>query len=265
MAEINRLSARGVATISQPGRHADGGNLYLNVQKNTGAKSWIFLYRRDGRQREMGLGSAGPHGVSLAEAREAAAEARRMLARGADPLDARRTARAEAKAKAAAGITFGEYADAFITLHENEWRNAKHRAQWKATLGDAYCADLRKRPLSEITTEDVLGALRPLWSDRRETANRLRMRVEKVLDAARVEGRRAGENPARWRGHLALLLPKGKPAKRHHAAMPWSHVPAFYEALRDREGIAARAVELVILTACRSGEVRGSPVARVRS
>ncbi|AGT09475.1 tyrosine-type recombinase/integrase [Paracoccus aminophilus] len=256
---INRLTARGAAAISVPGRHADGQNLYLNISK-AGSRSWVFLYKRDGRQREMGLGSAAPGAVSLAEAREAAAAARRILASGGDPLDARSASKKEARVEEARGTTFGEFADAFVDLHEAAWRNPKHRAQWRSTLGDSYCSQLRKKPISQVETEDVLDVIRPLWLDRRETANRIRQRIETVLDAAVVDGRRSpGLNPARWKGHLALLLPKqARGAKGHHAALPWAEMPDFVSALSEREGVAARALEFLIFTAGRSGEVRGA-------
>lgn len=258
MAIINRLTARGVAGLTEPGRWADGGNLYLNVTK-TGAKSWVFLYRFAGKQKEMGLGSASAGGVTLADAREAAAEARRILAQGTDPITAKRMAVAEAKAVEAAKITFGEYVDEFVRLHERDWANPKHVAQWKSTTSDKYIKKLRARPLSEVSTEDVLDAIRPYWTDKRETANRIRQRIEAALDAAKIEGKRVGENPARWSGHLSLILPAhGKRSKGHHAAMPWQAVPAFVLALRDKDGIAARALEFTILTAARSGEVRGA-------
>lgn len=170
MAQINRLSARGVASITEPGRHADGGNLYLNVTK-TGAKSWVFFYRLNKKQREMGL---GPYpAVSLADAREAAIEARRLLAVGEDPLDARKAARAAAKAAKASELTFGEYADQFIQGQMKEWKNEKHRAQWQSTLGDKYIPELRKRRLLKLM-------LRTCWlsyvlsgtkSERRQTGS----------------------------------------------------------------------------------------------
>lgn len=273
MAIINKLTARGVAGLTEPGRWSDGGNLYLNITR-TGAKSWIFLYRFAGKQKEMGLGSAAPGQVSLADAREAAAEARRLVAQGIDPLAAKADAKEQAKAAQAAKLTFGEYAASYIALHEGEWRNDKHVAQWKSTIlgpqpqaegkrhrapGPDYCRDLRKRPLAELTTEDVLAVIRPLWTGKRETANRIRQRIEAILDAAKVEGKRTSENPARWTGHLSLILPAhGKRSKGHHAAMPWQAVPAFVMALREKDGIAARALEFTILTAARSGEVRGA-------
>lgn len=274
MAEINRLSARGVAAITEPGRHADGGNLYLNVSK-TGARSWVFFYRKDGKQREMGLG--GYPAISLAAARAIATEARRLLAQGGDPLEAKRAARADAKAQVAAALTFGEYAKAYVAAHEDGWRNEKHRDQWRMTLlgpqvqavtGKAasrkpapdYCRELRKVPVAEVRTEDVLAVLRPIWGEKRETANRIRQRVEVVLNAAVVEGKRPpGMNPAAWRGHLALLLPAHKRgvSKGHFTSLPWQEMPAFFAALGEREGVAARALEALILTAARSGEVRG--------
>ncbi|MCE8421361.1 Arm DNA-binding domain-containing protein, partial [Rhodovulum sulfidophilum] len=176
MAEINKLNARRVATIAEPGRWSDGANLYLNVTK-TGAKSWIFLFRQGGRQREMGLGPAGPGGVTLAEAREAAAAARRILAQGLDPIAAKKASVAAQKAAAAPVMTFGAYADAFVRLHRGQWKNPKHAAQWAATLGDAYCADLRKRPVAAVTAEDVLAVVKPLWNEKRETASRIRQRI----------------------------------------------------------------------------------------
>lgn len=272
MAEINRLTARGVAAITEPGRHADGGNLYLNVSK-TGARAWVFFYRKDGKQREMGLG--GYPTVGLAQAREAATEARRLLAQGGDPLAAKRAVKAEAKAADDRRVTFGEFARQYIEAHEGEWKNAKHKAQWRSTIlgpqqqadagkskrkpGPDYCAGIRKKPVSELDTDDVLEVIRPYWNGKRETANRIRQRIEIILDAAVVDRKREpGLNPARLKGHLGLLLPKhGKRTKGHFKAMPWQSVPSFMAALADREGVAARAVELLILCASRSGEVRG--------
>ncbi|WP_103255582.1 tyrosine-type recombinase/integrase [Tabrizicola aquatica] len=258
MAAINKLTAKSVAALKEPGRFSDGGNLYLNVAKG-GSKSWIFFYRLNGKQREMGLGPAGEDGVTLAKVRELAAEARKLLALGIDPLDARRKAEAEAKAEEERQITFGQFADDFVRLHRDGWKNPKHRQQWENTLSDTYIPDLRKRPISAVTTEDVVKVLKPIWTTTPETANRLRLRIEKVLDAARVEAKRVGENPARWRGHLALLLPKRGPRGRsHHASMAWQDLPAFMAKLEEREGVAARAVQFAILTAARSGEVRNA-------
>lgn len=235
----------------KPGRHADGGGLYLVVEKS-GAKRWSFLYRQNGRLREMGLG--GLVNVSLADARAKAAEARRSLgdrASRGDPITERRRA-------SGAVSTFGDFADKFIEAKGPGWRNEKHRDQWKMTLTE-YAAPLRRKLVNEISTEDVLSVLKPLWTEKPETAARLRGRIERVLDAARAAGHRAGENPARWRGHLDHLLSKRQKLTRgHHAAMSYAVVPAFLARLRERPAIAALALEFLILTAARTGEVLGA-------
>jgi Integrase len=244
---LNKLSARGVASITKPGRHGDGGGLYLVVDKS-GAKRWVFLYRRDGTLREMGLG--GLKSVTLARARELAGEARANLQAGVDPIAAKKNA-------PAAVPTFGEEADDFIEAMKPQFRNAKHIAQWEMTLRD-YAASLRPKRVDQITTADVLEVLKPIWLSKPETASRLRGRIERVLDAAKARGHRSGENPALWRGHLDKLLPKRRKLSRgHHAAMPYEDVPAFVAALRQREAMAARALEFTILTAARSGETFG--------
>jgi integrase len=199
----------------------------------------------------MGLGSADA--ISLAEARGLRDEARRTLAKGRNPIEARREA-----AKADAGKpTFGDAAHALIAAKESEWRNAKHRAQWAVTLRE-YCGPIRSRPVDKIDTEAVLSVLQPLWKERPETASRLRGRIEAVLDAARARGHilKNEANPARWRGHLDKLLPKRQKLTRgHHPAMAYADVPAFVTKLREREAMAAMALELCIRTATRSGEV----------
>lgn len=255
--QINKLTARSVTTITKPGRHSDGGSLYLVVDRPTvdkdgnekpGSKRWVFLYRRDGTLKEMGLG--GLTAVPLAKARELAAEARANLQAKVDPIAAK-------KAVQAAIPTFGEMADDFIETMKPQFRNAKHIAQWTMTLTE-YAAPLRKKPVDEITTADVLDVLKPIWLTKSETASRLRGRIERVLDAAKAKGHRTGENPALWRGHLANLLPKRKKLMRgHHAALPYAAVPAFVADLRKRPAIAARALEFTILTAARSGETYG--------
>jgi integrase len=251
--EINRLSARGIAALAKPGRHADGGGLYLAVDKS-GAKRWVFLFRRDGRLREMGLG--GLTSVPLVKARELGAAARAVLQAGGDPIEDKR-------AEAPRVPTFGQAADAFIEAMSPEFRNAKHIAQWKMTLTD-YAAALRAKPIDAITTEDVLGVLQPLWLAKPETASRLRGRIERVLDAAKAKGHRNGENPALWRGHLSNLLPKAKKLSRgHHAAMDFREVPAFVGELRARQAVSARALEFTILTAARSGETLGATWAEI--
>jgi integrase len=248
--KINVLSARAVATITEPGRHADGGNLYLRVDKS-GAKHWVFFYAFKGKQREAGLG--GVQSMPLARAREKAREWRALLAEGIDPLDAKKAAGEASKRRR----TFGEVAEFFLAAKSHGWRNAKHRAQWRMTL-ETYAAPLWSMPVDEVETEAVLKALQPIWQEKPETASRLRGRIEAVLDAARVQGLRNGENPARWRGHLDKILPKAKKlARGHHAAMPYGAVPAFVVRLRERPTVAAMAFDFLVLTAARTGEVLG--------
>jgi len=244
--KINRLNARAVATTTKHGRHADGGGLYLSVSPN-GGRRWVFLYRWRGKPTEIGFGSA--RDVSLARARELAGQARAQLAEGLNPKDAR---------KPTEGATFGECADRLIEAMRPSWRNSKHAAQWEMTLRD-YAAPLRRLPVDKIAVDDVLSVLKPLWNAKPETASRLRGRIERVLDAARAQGLRSGENPARWRGHLDQLLPKRQRLTRgHHAAMNYADVPAFVADLQSRNATAALALEFTILTAGRSGEVRGA-------
>jgi integrase len=235
------LTARKVET-AKPGKYGDGANLYLVVSK-TGARKWVLRFTWRGRAKEMGLGSTAS--VTLADAREKAASARRKIA----PIDER---------KRDDGIpTFGETADDVRETLSAGFRNEKHRAQWKSTL-ETYAAPLRAKPVDTIATDDVLAVLKPIWTTKAETASRVRGRIEKVLDAAKAKGFRDGENPARWRGHLDHLLPRqSKLARGHHAAMPYEHVAAFMAQLRTREATAALALELCILTAARSGEILG--------
>ncbi|MFG1359947.1 tyrosine-type recombinase/integrase [Xanthobacter pseudotagetidis] len=251
--ETKRLTARTVATLTTPGRHADGGNLYLSISAN-GGRRWIFLYRWGGKQLEMGLGSA--RDVTLARARELADAARAQLAEGINPLDVRRAERVVIP-------TFGEFADGLVQKIQSGFRNEKHRWQWQHTL-EVYAAALRPIQIDSVTTEDVLGVLQTLWQTKQETASRLRGRIERVLDAAKAKGLRSGENPARWRGHLDALLPKRQKLQRgHHAAMPYSDVPALVAELRQREATAALALEFAILTAARTGEVIGATWAEI--
>jgi integrase len=240
-----KLTARKVQT-AKPGKYSDGGNLYLIVA-DTGTRKWVLRFTWRGRAKEMGVGSATS--VPLADARERAAEARHKIARGLNPIDAR---------KRDGGIpTFGQMADEVLKALSPGFRNDKHKAQWKSTL-ETYAAPLRGRPVDAITTDDVLAVLKPIWLEKAETASRVRGRIEKVLDAAKAKGFRDGENPARWRGHLDHLLPRrSKLARPHHPAMPYEVAPEFIRNLREREGTAALALEFCILTAARSGEVLG--------
>ncbi|MGO8847738.1 MAG: tyrosine-type recombinase/integrase [Methylocella sp.] len=251
--KINRLSARTVATLTKPGRHADGGCLYLKIDPG-GSKRWTFMWMRDGKQREVGLGSV--IAVTLAKAREIAASFRAILADGGDPLETRRQARAEKQERK----TFGAVAEEFLAAHEPSWRNAKHRAQWRMTL-EFYAKALLACPVAAIDTAAVLAVLTPIWQAKPETASRLRGRIEAVLDAARVAGHTPVDrlNPARWKGHLDKLLPKpAKLSRGHHAAMAYADLPLFISRLRERETVSNLALEFLILTAARTGEVIGA-------
>lgn len=219
----------------------------------TGARRWVFLYRWKGKPTEMGLGSAARGQVTLARARELADEARALLAKGVSPLAEKRANGSSEEIR-----TFGAAADAYIEAMSPQWRNAKHRAQWKMTL-TRYAAPLRPLDVATITTEDVVGVLKKLWKETPETAERLRGRIEAVLDSAKAKGWRTDENPARWRGHLALILPKRQRLTRgHHAALPFRELPAFVKLLRRHDNVSALALEFCILTAARSGEVLGA-------
>lgn len=243
----NRLSARTVTALKKPGRHADGGGLYLHIDASL-AKRWVFVFQWQGKRKEMGLGSAGT--ITLADARDAATDARRMVASGKNPITVRKAERS--------GATFGDVADDVLAGLKNSLSNTKHWAQWEVSLKETALA-LRPKRVDEVTTEDVIQVLRPIWTRTPETASRLRGRIERVMDAAKAKGLRGGENPARWRGHLDVLLPKRKHLSRgHHAAMPFELVSGFMERLRERPAVAARALEFTILTAARTGETLGT-------
>lgn len=275
---LYRLNARQVATITKPGRHADGGGLYLVVD-SSGARRWLYLFRwktdpsqrGTGKLREMGLGSA--RDVPLVKARELATKAREMVAAGVDPIAARRAA-----AVVKAIPIFGAVADELVETLRPSFRNGKHFAQWRTSLGAepydlervridraahtvhiAALAALRALPVDEVDTEAVLSVLQPIWLAAPETASRVRGRIERVLDAARVRGFRTGENPARWRGHLDHVLPKrSKLSRGHHPAAPYAEVPTIVAKLRATGGVSALALEFAILTAARTGEVLGA-------
>jgi integrase len=252
----NKLTARKVATLSEPKRHSDGGSLYLAIDGDGEAmrRRWLFFYLWNDKRREMGLG--GFPAVSLADARRLRDEAERLVREGRDPIASRDLAKEERAAKP----TFGEIADKLVAAKEGEWRNEKHRQQWRDSL-TILAAPLRSRPVDEIDTTAILAVLTPLWREKPETASRLRGRIEAVLDAAKAAGHRLGENPATWRGHLSHLLPKRQKLSRgHHAAMAYADVPAFVANLRGHQSgsIAAMALEFGILTATRSGEIYGA-------
>ena len=251
--QINKLETRTLDKVMEPGRHSDGGGLYLIVDESQ-AKRWMFMYRQGKRRREMGLG--GGIAVSLKEARIMADEARRQLRQGIDPITERKRERAERKRALEPKRTFGDMALETINRLKTGFKNEKHIAQWEMTLRN-YTKPLWPMDISAITTDDILPVLKPIWDRAPETASRLRGRIEKVLDAATALGLRSGENPARWKGNLDHLLPpRQKLTRGHHAAMPYAEVPAFLKRLNQSDAIANFALEFLILTATRSNEVR---------
>jgi integrase len=255
--KLNRLTARKIATEMKPGLHADGGGLYLRVGRG-GAKSWCLRYMLQGKAREMGLG--GLLKVSLAEARRKAAAQRVLLADKSDPLERRQTENAAKKVEAARSMTFDECASAYIRAHEVSWQNAKHRQQWQNTLAAYVSPKFGSVPVGEVDVGMVMKAIDPLWKTKPETAGRVRGRIETVLDWAKARGFRDGENPARWRGHMSNLLPARRKVRavKHHAALPYPEIGTFVADLRSRQGTATAALEFLILTAARTGEVIGA-------
>ncbi|MCG5513640.1 tyrosine-type recombinase/integrase [Ectothiorhodospira shaposhnikovii] len=253
------LSALAVRRLSKPGLHAVGGvaGLLLRIS-DTGAKYWVLRATIGGKRRDVGLGPYPE--IGLAEAREQAAEMRHQARNGTDPIAERNEKREALRAANAKALTFDQAADRYLKGKASEFRNAKHAKQWRATL-DTYASPvLGKMAVDRVELAHVLQVLEPIWHTKTETASRVRGRVEKVLDYATVSGFREGENPARWRGNLDAILPAPAKLKKvqHHRAVPWQDMPAFMEALRKRQALAARALEFLVLTAARSGEVRGA-------
>ena len=250
---VGKLTAKQVQNLTQPGRYGDGGNLFLFSSPN-GGKRWTFKYRLHSRRPELGLGSAQANGVSLQEARKLADKARAFLRDGIDPMmKMGKIARAAANKTVP---TFGEFADRYILLQQTKFRNQKHIEQWRMTLGEQYCHHLRAIPIDRVIKEDVLKVLKPIWNEKKETASRLRGRVENVLNAAKAEGLREGENPAAWKGNLSYLLPAHQKLTRgHHTALPYDELAAFMAKLRQKTNLAAIALEVTILTATRTSEV----------
>ena len=250
---INRLSALQVKTAKLPGYYADGGNLWLQVGRG-GSKSWVLRYTLAGKAREMGLGSVST--FTLQDARDRAQAARKLLADGVDPIDAKRDAQQQARMETSNRRTFASCAAAYVKAHEAGWKNAKHAAQWTATLETYAFPVIGELSVSDVEMAHVLRVLEPIWRTKTETASRLRGRIENILDWATVQKYRAGNNPARWHGHLDTVLPSPKKVQKvqHHPALPWREMGGFMRELRGQQGTAARAVELIILTACRTSE-----------
>ncbi len=257
MRQTAKLTAVRVAKEKEPGRYGDGLGLWLQVARG-GTKSWLFRYQRDGRAREMGLGPC--HTVTLAEAREKATDCRRALLAGVDPIEARKSAREAGRLEDARSISFQSCAEQYIAAHKAGWKNAKHAAQWTATLETYVYPIFGALSAAAVDTALVTKALEPIWSEKAETAGRVRGRIEVILDWAAARGYRSPDNPARWRGHLDKLLPPRRKVSKvkHHAAMPYSEVPAFMAKLRQRKEISARALEFCILTVTRTGETIGA-------
>ena len=224
----------------------------------SGARSWVLRLTIGGRQREMGLGSFPT--ISLAQARESAREQRKLMNGGVDPIWARQAARSAAAAERLAERTFSELAAEYIAEHEKSWRNEKHSAQWTATLRTYAEPLIGNLFVKDIRPAHVIGVLKPIWTSKTETATRVRSRIELVLDYATAHGYREGLNPARGKGNLDAALPNASKVApvRHHAPMRVADMPAFAKRLRQQEGMGARALEFAILTAARSGEVRGA-------
>jgi integrase len=243
----NLLTARTIETAKNPGRYSDGNGLYLVVRQG-GSKQWVFLYRCEGKLKEMGLGSPAK-GVTLAMARGLRDDARAVMARGVDPLEARRSS------EQSAIPAFGVYALGLVERIEGGFSNPKHRQQWRNTL-ETYCRPIWAFPIDAVDTSGVLACLTPIWQAKPETASRVRGRIERVLNSAKAEGLRSGENPAAWRGHLDAALPKPqKLTHGHHAALAYADMPSFMSDLRSRHALAALALELAVLTATRTNEV----------
>jgi integrase len=255
--QTERLTALKVEKTNEPGMYADGGGLYLRITPE-GTKNWVLRYMLDRKPRYMGLGPVALYG--LAEARARALDARRKQHDGVDPIEARRAERARLRLEAAKAITFRQCAESYIASHRAGWRNGKHAAQWEATLATYAYPVIGSLPVQAIDTALVLKVLQPIWTAKPETAKRLHGRIENILDAAKAQDYRDGENPARWRGHLAKLLPARSKvrATQHHAALPYAELPDFLSKLRKQDGTAPRALEFLILTAARTGEVIGA-------
>jgi integrase len=259
---LNRLSANLVKALAERGYYADGGGLYFRVSE-FGTRLWAFRYTRAGKAREMGLGPYPE--VTLKEAREFALEARKLLRDDQDPIEKRQARRSAMASERQAALTFAQCAAAFIAVKENEWKNAKHGEQWRTTLATYADPVIGKMLVRDVQQAHILKILEPIWTTKTETASRLRGRIENVLDYASARGYRQGDNPARWRGHLdKILATPSKVAKvEHHTALDYGHIGAFMVELRRQFSMGARALEFAIITAARSGEVRGANWAEI--
>lgn len=257
MANVDKLTAAKVKALKVAGDYLDGRGLYLQIRSET-SKSWLLKYSIDKRAREMGLGSA--FDFTLAEARAKRDAFRKLIKEGVDPLDQRKAAAQEKKLERAKAITFKDACARFIAANRSGWKSIKHADQWKATLETYAHPVIGDLPVQAVTTALVMKVLDPIWSTIPETAGRVRGRIESVITSAKARGEFLGENPARWKGHLETLLPKRSKVRtvKNHPALPYADLPAFMQALRAREGIAAAALEFQILTASRPGNALGA-------
>ncbi|MGJ7570933.1 tyrosine-type recombinase/integrase [Variovorax sp. RB2P76] len=252
------LSARAVAAIKTEGRHAVGGAPGLHLRVTSGHRGWILRIMVGEQRRDLGLGPFPE--VGLSEAREKAREMHKLVRQGLDPLTSKRAQRSAMLARHTAEKDFDWCVTEFIRSKADEWRNPKHRQQWENTLKTYASPHLGRMLVQDIDLQHVLLCLEPIWKTKNETASRLRGRIESVLDWSTVRKYRTGGNPARWKGHLDKVLPAPMKIQKvqHHRTVPIDDMPAFATELRQREGTAARALEFAILTAARSGEVRGA-------
>jgi integrase len=259
------LTALQVKNAKPNSKLSDGGGLRLDVDGN-GNKYWVFRYTSPvtGKGRQMGIAPAGD--MTLAAARDAAGEARSLIRKGIDPIDAKHEKRTAARVDASRGITFEAFAEQVISGKEAGWQNAKHRQQWRNTLRDYAFPHIGHLPIADVDTEAVLRVLRPIWTVKPETARRVRARIEAILSAAKVKGLRVGENPALWRSHLAEseLARHKKSDDQHHAALDYTDMPRFWRSLAKDSSDAARMARFVILTAVRYGEAKGIAAGEVR-
>ena len=253
----SRLKPLQIERFKGPGKLSDGGGLYLVIGRN-GSRAWVFRYTRQGKAVELGLGAVAS--VPVKQARATAADLRTALGTGEDARAYRDRQRRLVALKEARSVTFEKAAEQYIEANKAGWRNAKHGAQWTATLKCYAYPTFGNSPVADLTVADVLKVLSPIWSTKPETASRLRGRIEAVLDYGKVHGWREGENPARWKGGLEMTLPARAKVRRveHHAAMPYADVPALLKTLTAAEGVAPLALRFLILTAARTGEAIGA-------
>jgi integrase len=254
---LNKLTTLKVRQACDRGLYGDGGGLFLQVSVGA-TKSWIFRWKEAGKFRSMGLGPV--HTITLAEARDKARDCRKLRLEGRDPIDERKAKRVAARLEAAMAQTFRQCAERYIAGHAASWRGGKSKRQWEQSLTDYVYPVFGDFPVQAIDVALVMRALEPIWTAKPETAGRVRGRIESVLDWATTRGYRQGENPARWRGHLEHTLPKKTKVQQvmHHAALPYQDVGRFITELRQQPGVVPRALEFLILTASRTGEVLGA-------